>query len=596
MRNKRLVFRNNKGVAMITVMIAIAFISILGTAMLYSSAKNYAMKSSNLRSKENFYETEGELVKVTSAIRNTSMSDSDPVTYIESNLKSATDGTKYSCKSIAQLVYPSGTTISGNDSSCYFDTSNGDRIYFKYDSTGSEDGKIYKQTKADLSSIPDNVTRYTLKNFVISQTSAQGFENSVKTDIVFDVYVSESAGGSSGGVGNMSLLLDSYIETTSSQLPSLTMTGNTYLTSYSGTATWNGGTYTCPGKCNPNDGSGNPAVKITTESKINFAGEHNVVFGDIYLSGKGSLYVNGDLTVFGDIIISGNATLIVAGNGKIYMMNKPGEVLPGRSNPSSIIFKGSASASHNLYPSDLQSKIVPVDKAKYIEFSNYLNLSNASTADDGLLKKILKPVNINGSNILITDCNANINGYGSDPGIACSLTSVASSISKTSNDFPALYYNDFMGQQIGFSMIPYSYNANINGAHTRVLLISASPNKNPFVNNAEYTTYIGAKPIAFNIQHGIILTKLGTAEFNYITAAKGDAVSSIYNDDSKNPFNNIKINFSTGEYSCKIGNFFQADCNKYVDEMFALGSNGGSTGTKSYASTIYFKDFARDIH
>ena len=583
MRNKRLVFRNNKGVAMVTVMIAIAFISILGTAMLYSSAKNYAMKSSNLRSKENYYETEGELVKVTSAIRNTSMSDSDPVTYIENNLKSATDGTKYSCKNIAQLVYPSGTTISGDDSSCYFDTSNGDRIYFKYDSTGSEDGKIYKQTKADLASIPDKVTRYTLKNFVISQTSAQGFENSVKTDIVFDVYVSESGGGSSGGVGNMSLLLDSYIETTSSQLPSLTMTGNTFLTSYeTATVSWESGTYTAPGKHT----SGHDAVKITTESKINFAGEHNVVYGDIYLSGKGSLYVNGDLTVFGDIYIDGNATLIVAGNGKIYMVNKPGEYLPGRSAVSSIKFSGGASASHNLYPSDLQTKIVSVDKAKYKEFSDYLNLSNASTADDGLLKKILKKNSFNGSDRYITDFDKNINGLSVKTGFT---------MTADNNDFKSLY-SGFMGRNIGFGMIPVSYNANLNGNHKNLLIISASPNKNPFTQNAEYTSYIGAKPIAFNIQHGIILTKLGTAEFNYITAAKGDDASAMYNDDAKNPFNNIVITFDgVGDYNCKIGQFFQKECNSYVDEMFAYGTNGGSTGVKKYASTIYFKDFARDI-
>ena len=583
MRNKRLVFRNNKGVAMVTVMIAIAFISILGTAMLYSSAKNYAMKSSNLRSKENYYETEGELVKVTSAIRNSSMSDSDPVTYIENNLKNSTDGNKYSCKGIAELVYPSGTTISGGDTSCNISTSNGDTIYFKYASTGSDDGMITKKTKTDDASIPDNVTRYTLKNFVVSQTSAQGFENSVKTDIVFDVFVSESGGGSSGGVGNMSILLDSYIETTSSQLPSLTMTGNTFLTSYeTNTTSWESGTYTAPGK----HSSGHDAVKITTESKINFAGEHNVVYGDIYLSGKGSLYVNGDLTVFGDIFIDGNATLIVAGNGKIYMMNKPGEYLPGRDHVSKITFSGGASASHNLYPSTLQNNIVSIDKAKYIEFSNYLNLSNNTRDDDGLLKKILKKNSFNGSDKYITEFNKNINGLSVKTGFT---------MTADNNDFRSLY-SGYMGRNIGFGMIPVSYNANLNGNHTNLLIISASPNKNPFTQNAEYSTYIGAKPIAFNIQHGIILTKLGTSEFNYITAAKGDAESARYNDDAKNPFNNIIINFDgVGDYNCKIGQFFQKECNTYVDEMYAMGTNGGSTGVKKYASTIYFKNFARDI-
>ena len=577
MKNKRR-FYNNKGVAMISVMIAIAFVSILASAMLYTSYMNYSMKSANLRSKENFYETDGELVKVTTSIRFNSMSASDPVNYIDTSLKRDTgDTTKYSCKKIALLVYPTSTpgspTIYGGDTSCYIQTANNDKITFK---TGS--GTVDKKTKTEDASIPDGVTRYTLKDFTITQTSAQGFENSVKTDIVFDVFQTETGGSGAGGVGNMSMLLDAHISTDSGQFPSLTMTGNTFLTAYDGIVSWNGGSYTAPGTL----ANSHTAVKMTTESKMNFSGEHNVIFGDVYLSGSSSLTVNGDLTVFGDIILKDNATLIMAGKGKIYMMD---EALPGRLTPPSIRFEGSASAAHNLYPSNLQTLVTKVTKDKYIAFSDYLNLSNNDASDDGLLKKILKKVNVGGSNVYITDVNKNINGYVYD----------TSKFTTNTNDFTSLYLNGtgFMGRNIGFGIVPYSYNANLNGAHSNILMISSSPNANPMTQNAERTTYIGAKPLTFNVQHGVILTKLGTAEFNYITAAKGDAESAKYNTAS-NPFNNITIQYVGTNFNCKVGDFFDPNCNTYVDEMFALGAGGGGGGVKKYASTIYFKDYNRD--
>ena len=582
MKSKRKFIKNNKGVAMISVMIAIAFVSILASAMLYTSYMNYSMKSANLRSKENFYETDGELVKVTTSIRNNSMSATDPVNFVDSSLKrDSGDTTKYSCKKIALLVYPTSLpgspTIYGGDTSCYIQTANHDTITFK---TGS--GTVNKQTKTDDASIPDGVTRYTLKDFTVTQTSAQGFENSVKTDIVFDVFQTETPSGGAGGVGNMSMLLDSHISTDSGQFPSLTMTGNTFLTAYDGIVTWNGGSYTAPGTYSTTAANSHTAVKMTTESKMNFSGEHNVIFGDVYLSGSSSLTINGDLTVFGDIYIDGNATLIMAGKGKLYMMD---EALPGRTAAPSIKFGTGASAAHNLYPSNLESQITKVSKDKYVAFSDYLNLSNNDASDDGLLKKILKPVTIGGSSVYITNVANNINGYVYD----------TSKFTTNTDDFTSLYLSGsgFMGRNVGFGIVPYSYNANLNKSHSNLLMISSSPNANPMTQNAERTTYIGATPLTFNVQHGVILTKLGTPEFNYITAAKGDAESAKYNT-SSNPFNNIKINYVDYSYTGAVGDFFEKECNTYVDQMFALGAGSSSGGTKKYASTIYFKDYNRD--
>ncbi len=556
--------RNNKGVAMISVMIAIAFISVLVSAMLYMSVTNYAMKSANVRAKENFYETDGELVKVSSSIRNGAMSSSNPVNYID-EIKRSSDNTKYDCEKIAKLVYPDtalGAQVKGSSSDAYVEI-DGDEIHFK------GNGSIVKQTKTEDPTIIDNVTRYKLTGFEVSQTNASGFSNSVKSDITIDIYETSVTGGGSGGVGNMSLLLDSTITLDGDKLPSLTMTGNTFIVSY-GT---NNGSYTVPGE---------KALYMKSESRVNMVGDYNVVYGDIYLEGKASLCVYGDLTVYGDIILSENATLVLAGNGAIHMVK---DTLPGKTVATDL--KISGAAEHHLFPTDLKDKI---DKSLTLEdfdkFAEFLNLKNGSTDDDGLLKKILQPVSVSGvGTVYITDVTKNINDVGGD-----------SNFTKGSTDFFTLTVSgdkEFDGRSVGFGMIPANYDANLNGGHQNLLVINNSRKKVIMTKNAEYTTFLGVTPLKFDVQHGVILTKLGTSEFNYITAAKGDTESAYYTG-ADNPFNNIKITFDGGSYTGAVGDFFKSDCNSIVDEMFSISNGESLTGSKKYASTIYFKDYSRD--
>lgn len=54
----------NKGYAMVTVIIVIAFVSILATTLLYVSGMNYRMKAVDYHLKENFYESEELLERI----------------------------------------------------------------------------------------------------------------------------------------------------------------------------------------------------------------------------------------------------------------------------------------------------------------------------------------------------------------------------------------------------------------------------------------------------------------------------------------------------------------------------------------------------
>ena len=60
---------NNKGAALVSVMIAITFISIVATTLLVISLNNYQMKVVNSQSKSNFYETEQRINVVTAQVR-----------------------------------------------------------------------------------------------------------------------------------------------------------------------------------------------------------------------------------------------------------------------------------------------------------------------------------------------------------------------------------------------------------------------------------------------------------------------------------------------------------------------------------------------
>lgn len=49
---------NNDGAALVTVIVVITFISILATVILYSSGMNFAMKTTDIKTKVSFYDAE----------------------------------------------------------------------------------------------------------------------------------------------------------------------------------------------------------------------------------------------------------------------------------------------------------------------------------------------------------------------------------------------------------------------------------------------------------------------------------------------------------------------------------------------------------
>lgn len=342
-RENRKKYTNNKGVALLSILIAIAFVSIIGAALLYITYSNFQMKVANLRSKSNYYSTDGKMVEITSAIRNM-------------NTTALADSTLY-IKSVDE--YGNITYVA-----------NLDPIFAAAGST-DEEGATYSYSYSSVSRDPADVseesalTKYKVNGLTVTRTDKDGYTNTVQTDLEYNIMKITSSGGvGRKGVGEFSFLYDSSVTLNSKDFAFLTMYGDTYFSSYeyadnsapkfddfpgTGSPAANK-LYTMPG------GKTKPALNIYGETKINMMGDYFVVYGDLVLSDKASLYINdGNLTVYGDIYLEGDSTMFV--NGCIY---QPSSILPGRTKQCGIY--GTDAASPSSDPS------APIEKEKELNY------------------------------------------------------------------------------------------------------------------------------------------------------------------------------------------------------------------------------------
>ncbi len=590
---KRKFFKNNKGIAVITVMITIMFLAVIATATLYISTSNYAMKVANVYSKDNFYETDGYLVKTTTTIRNKiegaeATLGGDIVETMPTDFGIANAG-KYDINKIASYV--DATASSGNIKvPNAYNTTKNDDIYIK-----SSNPIIIKEHVLDGDgNAISGLTRYTFKDIEVCQTAYNGHENSVKTDLVIDIQENAGSGGSAGGVGNMSMLLDSPISSTSADFKNLTMTGNSFIASYEDTKTlWTDGrNYFAPGK----EGSAKgPGLLMTNESRLNLCGDNNVIYGDLVMTGNSSLAVYGNLTVYGDIKISNNATLILANGGELYqLLTAP---LPGRSSASSV-----TAGANNVYPSTFSIHDVGVDK--FTSFAETVGIVDTDIADRGLINKIFKKdfsTDFPGKRFIDLDPKQ------SPDSNKLKLQSVTGlDLQNDALNTNYMLKSDTLGMGkfgIGFihdgtstsSLNNNNANDALTSNYSHKLIICFNSSDVVLQQSTPYSTWLCKSPVSATKQHCVVLSKIGTNEFNYMTAHKGDTDSKIFDDDS-NPFNHVKFSVQGKTFEGAIGDLFDGDCNVYVDKMFgySLGGDGGSS-TPSYDNTIKFTEYVRDF-
>lgn len=561
--------KDNRGAALITIMIAVAFVSILASAILYMSYSNFQMKVVNYQSKVNFYGTEQDMTEVSTVLRNTVATASSSDTYTALKTAVGFTGTDanngyYSTASLASLVYPSSMIDATSPNVAY----DGDiKITF---STGVPSGTPnFVRTGTD-----DDYT-VTLMGVIIRHENTQdGTTHKIETDMVFRVKAT-ATNVNPGGIGEFSVLMDSPIDgDAGSDAARTTMYGNVFI---------GPGTYVYTDSSNttvkPN---GADALVLKGESYYTQKGDYMVVFGNVVIQKNAVLNImSGRLTVFGDIIIEENGSFLC--NGEVYM---PEGNKPGTSEPYGIYYRtwnaagdtattipitsmNTSTTTGNVVPATLldSNGIKRLTAGNYTDTITLLNLHDGVTTNDGILKSILSE-----------------DAY---------------------NKLQYLQEGSYTGSHNGTAMSYYgvNYSGHIHNADqmnnsdaNNTLVFASRPGWDSYGNFAPQTitmqdganlnsTIISLSPLKVTNGKNMLLSQLGSDVFNMMTAASATELAANYPGySSTNNFDNthklkLKASLPTGmsEEMVTLGSFFVPNANNVVNQLLSHATAGNGS-------------------
>lgn len=540
--------KDNRGAALVSIMIAVAFISILASAILYMSYSNYQMKLVNYQSKVNFYGTEKDMTEVSTVIRNHIATESDPLQELKDTVGYVEVGgvTRYNPRYLADLVYPAttygysltdtiGVTINTTDVLVGFDTN-------------------VPAGQPNFVIDPDGET-ITLKGVVIEHyTKESETMHKITTDMVFR-YKETTVNDDPGGVGEFSVLMDSNMSIDgSTDAVRVAMYGNVFI----GPGEYY---YTNPADSRTVVPAQKDALVLKGDSVFTQKGDYMIVFGNLVLQDNAVLNVlSGRLTVFGDIKISGNAALLC--EGELYM---PDGTNPVTGQPYRIDY--SAGSSDNVIPHTIitdSNGINRLTTTNYDDTLKYLGFNTASIADDGILNQILETdaheklmgfienkdlgtVNYYGMNFNSRlHAESNLNGYGNSNKLI------------------------FVNSNAGDSLTQQDGSRNLNST-----LISLEP---VYVVNAKY----------------LLLSQLGSDVFNMLIAK--DATEHELYTDASHQFTFKYYNSSgslTEEHNFKLGSLFVDNPNQAVNNILGSATNL-SSGTPTIETAVGFSNWVKE--
>lgn len=601
MKNNQLMKRrlNNKGVALISIMICVAFVAIIASALLVITYTNFEMKVMNLRSKENFYETDGQLTRITTLFRYNLSDDGPNSTYddmdkrlqavcMDGDFGVETDHTPapgepgydpanltktvkvstgvYNVKKLASLAWEEEDVANNARMFDGATPTSAKAIGYNNDTflyNSSDGAKITK-------TVDGNITTYELSDFSITQENTDQFTNTVDTHIVFRTKKFPGTGNvlNPGGVGSCSGLLDGTITSdTGSNFACIDVYGNSYFGSYGGVEDWEGGKYTSPGKYT----DGKAAMNLAGESKMNLIGDIIVVYGDIYLTENSTLYVNGGkLKVFGDIVIKDNASLVCSGT--IMMAEDP---LPGRGTDQTKIVCLDGNDAKHLYPKSLanESSITRISKADVTTLLNTLGLNGENTDDDGFTNQVIQPIKHAGTNNKTFDFRKD----------AFLDNQKQGSINFYGQTIRVIFWNE------GNMQSDCGGNALIFNSNPGLKIKSSQVN----------TTIISPYPVQLEHEHSVSLTCLGPEAFKYLADYK-------YTDTAKDGYNtsvhaiSARFNTSSGGVDngkLSAGDFFESvqKVNEVVNTILGIGEGDASGGKPTYKTSLSFTDYKKDF-
>ncbi len=544
MKRKNNWIKDNRGAALVSIMIAVAFISILASAILYMSYSNYQMKLVNYQSKVNFYGTEKDMTEVSTIIRNHIANDSDPLQELKDTVGFSEVGgiTRYNPRKLADLVYPAATYgyNVADTTGVIIDTTDV-LIGFNTTVSGGESNFIID---------PDGET-ITLKGVEIQHyTKESETTHKITTDLVFR-YQKSTTTDDPGGVGEFSVLMDSNMSIDGSTAAvRVAMYGNVFI----GPGEYY---YTNPADSTTVQPAKKDALVLTGDSVFTQKGDYMIVFGNLVLEDNAVLNVlSGRLTVFGDIKIRDNAALLC--EGKLYM---PEGNNPVTGQPYGINFTGYSytdpvtgvtethgnGSANNVIPHTITTTTTGINRlsaTNYNDTLKYLGFNTTSTADDGILNQILK-----------TDAHEKLMGFNENKDLSTvnyygmnynSRLHAESNLNGYGNSNKLIFVNSNAGD----SLTQQDGSRNLNST-----LISLEP---VYVVNAKYLLLSQIGSDVFNM----LIAESATEDTHY-TAGSHEFTFKYYN----------SAGSLTEEHNFKLGSLFVDDPNQAVNKILGSATN-----------------------
>lgn len=193
---------NNAGAALVTVIVVIAFISVVATVLLYSSSVNFLMKTADMKIKGNFYDAETTLEEIRAALV-VRVSDAYKVAYRETMKDYTSEGSADAREELFKRKFAEEFEKKWNDDNVY-GTDN--TVKFLRDMVEDERKNDLKETHPELT-VEEAEGRVILRNVRVEHANGE-YINIIETDFIirapevnWNVTVSATAWAPGEGAG-----------------------------------------------------------------------------------------------------------------------------------------------------------------------------------------------------------------------------------------------------------------------------------------------------------------------------------------------------------------------------------------------------------
>lgn len=264
--------KNNKGVAFVTVLISITFITILAVSLLYMAYLNYLTKSMRSRANDNFYTGEFGVDEVAACLQQKAAS-----------VKSSGGGIEDAKKAIKTAV--GGTVDIGAGT---YDPAKVTALI----NVANSDGSTITVSSTDPQYVV-SATSVKLKNLRFDTTDASGFTSTIYTDMSVQF---QSTPPGDFDINDFSVISDSIIAVNGDGQGSNNYSGCVYL----------------------KDSGDGYALRNDKKTLISLLCPVGILDGDLEIENKPSaVSIAGDVMVRGDVIVGDGCSLAVSGTLKI---------------------------------------------------------------------------------------------------------------------------------------------------------------------------------------------------------------------------------------------------------------------------------------